>query len=56
MGSVEESAFRKLRHLQVLDIEANFEPGASKEEGRQEEEAEEEDKDEDEEDEDEEVR
>ncbi|XP_049631131.1 podocan [Suncus etruscus] len=56
VGSVEESAFRRLRHLQVLDIEANFEPGASKEQGRQEEEAEEEDKDEDEEDEDEEVR
>lgn len=56
MGSVEESAFRRLRHLQVLDIEANFEPGASKEQGREEEEAEEEDKDEDEEDEEEEVR
>ncbi|XP_055978299.1 podocan [Sorex fumeus] len=46
VGSVEESAFRRLRHLQVLDIEGNFEPGTSKEPGRQEQEAEEDEEDE----------
>lgn len=50
-GSVEESAFRRLRHLQVLDIEGNFEPEASKEPGRPGEKAEDEDEEEEEQDE-----
>eukprot|EP00069_Balaena_mysticetus_P001203 bmy_15167T0 len=47
VGSVVESAFRKLKHLQVLDIEGNHEYGdVSKDRGRLEEEKEEEEKDE----------
>lgn len=39
VGSVVESAFRKLKHLQVLDIEGNFEFGeVSKDRGQLEEE------------------
>lgn len=50
VGSVVESAFRKLKHLQVLDIEGNFEFGdVSKDRGRLEKEEEEEDDDEEEE-------
>lgn len=43
MGSVVESAFRRLKHLQVLDIEGNFEFGnVSKDRGHKDEEEEEE--------------
>uniref|UniRef100_A0AC11E1U0 Podocan n=1 Tax=Ovis aries TaxID=9940 RepID=A0AC11E1U0_SHEEP len=50
VGSVVESAFRKLKHLQVLDIEGNFEFGdVSKDRGRLEKEEEEEDDDDEEE-------
>lgn len=43
VGSVVESAFRKLKHLQVLDIEGNFEFGdVSKDHGHLKEEDEEE--------------
>lgn len=53
VGSVVESAFRRLKHLQVLDIEGNFEFGdVSKDRGQlKEEEDEEDEEDEDEEDE-----
>lgn len=54
MGSVVESAFRRLKHLQVLDIEGNFEFGdVSKDQGqlKEKEEDEEDEEDEDEEDE-----
>ncbi|XP_046941817.1 podocan [Lynx rufus] len=52
VGSVVESAFRRLKHLQVLDIEGNFEFGdVSKDRGQLEEEDEEDEEDEDEEDE-----
>nr|XP_044995219.1 podocan isoform X1 [Jaculus jaculus]XP_044995220.1 podocan isoform X1 [Jaculus jaculus]XP_044995221.1 podocan isoform X1 [Jaculus jaculus] len=55
VGSVVESAFRRLRHLQVLDIEGNFEFGdISKDRGHLEEEEEEEEEEEDEDDEEEE--
>lgn len=43
MGSVVESAFRRLKHLQVLDIEGNFEFGDVSEDRGQLEEDEEED-------------
>lgn len=50
MGSVVESAFRRLKHLQVLDIEGNFEFGdVSKDRGHIDEEEEEEEDEEDEE-------
>lgn len=50
MGSVVESAFRRLKHLQVLDIEGNFEFGdVSKDRGRLEKEEEEDEEDEEEE-------
>lgn len=50
VGSVVESAFRKLKHLQVLDIEGNFEFGdVSKDRGRLEKEEEEDDDEEEEE-------
>ncbi|XP_045403949.1 podocan isoform X2 [Lemur catta] len=50
VGSVVDSAFRRLKHLQVLDIEGNFEFGdVSKDRGRLEEEEEEDDEDEEEE-------
>uniref|UniRef100_A0ABI7ZEF5 LRRNT domain-containing protein n=1 Tax=Felis catus TaxID=9685 RepID=A0ABI7ZEF5_FELCA len=52
VGSVVESAFRRLKHLQVLDIEGNFEFGdVSKDRGQLEEEDEEDEEEEDEEDE-----
>lgn len=55
VGSVVESAFRRLKHLQVLDIEGNFEFGdVSKDQGQvkeKEEDDEEDEEDEDEEDE-----
>uniref|UniRef100_A0A452VBP6 Podocan n=1 Tax=Ursus maritimus TaxID=29073 RepID=A0A452VBP6_URSMA len=48
VGSVVESAFRRLKHLQVLDIEGNFEFGdVSKDRGRLEEEEDEEDEEDD---------
>lgn len=50
VGSVVESAFRRLKHLQVLDIEGNFEFGdVSKDRGHIDEEEEEEEDEEDEE-------
>uniref|UniRef100_A0A2K6G065 Podocan n=1 Tax=Propithecus coquereli TaxID=379532 RepID=A0A2K6G065_PROCO len=50
VGSVVDSAFRRLKHLQVLDIEGNFEFGdVSKDRGRLEEEEEEDEEDEEEE-------
>jgi hypothetical protein len=52
---VVESAFRRLKHLQVLDIEGNFEFGdISKDRGRSDKKEEEEDEEEEEEEEDEE--
>lgn len=57
VGSVVESAFRRLKHLQVLDIEGNFEFGdVSKDRGRLEEEEEEDEENEEDEDEEEEKR
>lgn len=57
VGSVVESAFRRLKHLQVLDIEGNFEFGdTSKDRDRLEEEEEDEEDEEDEDEEDEERR
>nr|KAF6379899.1 podocan [Myotis myotis] len=57
VGSVVESAFRRLKHLQVLDIEGNFEFGdVSKDRDRLKEEEEEEEEDEEDEDEEEEER
>lgn len=50
VGSVVESAFRRLKHLQVLDIEGNFEFGdVSKDRLEKEEEEDEEDEEEEEE-------
>ena len=49
MGSVVESAFRRLKHLQVLDIEGNFEFGNGSKDKDEEEEEEEEEEDEEEE-------
>lgn len=50
VGSVMESAFRRLKHLQVLDIEGNFEFGdVSKDRSQVEEEEDEEDEDDEEE-------
>lgn len=57
VGSVVESAFRRLKHLQVLDIEGNFEFGdVSKDRGRLKEEEEEDEEDEEDKDEEEEER
>ncbi|XP_042540893.1 podocan [Dipodomys spectabilis] len=57
MGSVVESAFQRLKHLQVLDIEGNFEfVGAPKDPGCFDEEEEEEEKEEEEEEEEEEEK
>ncbi|XP_005878739.2 PREDICTED: LOW QUALITY PROTEIN: podocan [Myotis brandtii] len=57
VGSVVESAFRRLKHLQVLDIEGNFEFGdVSKDRDRLKEEEEEEEEEEEDEDEEEEER
>ena len=49
VGSVVESAFRRLKHLQVLDIEGNFEFGNGSKDKDEEEEEEEEEEDEEEE-------